>query len=352
MFLRLGMEKDDYRRKNEDNLIIFSCGKSSYSQNIEFQSSYQLDSRYDYNFFQVGRFTSIGSNCKFLVDINHDYNSVYQGVIYLYGTEDENVPFRKRVGQKEEAMQHQGMIMIGSDVWIGDGVTIISDVTIGDGAVIAAGSVVVSDVLPYTIYGGNPARFIKYRFPEEIAEKMLGIRWWAFDDDTLKNIENDMKGDVTAFVEKYEKNINYYPKNPEIINSVLGGTKPIFVTFLDTSDTRPVYFNIIDSFCRQYPSKEAELIIAYYMNSENDCRIIENLIKYCGTLPDGPALSFLAINEDEDEAVISQADVLICNRNIKNIDRFSFALKYKVKCISGCNKPIFSKKVLKKIGSN
>ena len=33
MFLRLGMEKDDYRRKNEDNLIIFSCGKSSYSQN-------------------------------------------------------------------------------------------------------------------------------------------------------------------------------------------------------------------------------------------------------------------------------------------------------------------------------
>ena len=51
--------------------------------------------------------------------------------------------------------------MIGNDVWIGYGSTIMSGVKIGDGAVIAAGSLVVKDVDPYTIVGGNPAKTIK-----------------------------------------------------------------------------------------------------------------------------------------------------------------------------------------------
>lgn len=54
-------------------------------------------------------------------------------------------------------------IMIGNDVWIGYGVTILPGVTIGDGAICAAGAVVTKDVQPYSIVGGNPAKLIKMR---------------------------------------------------------------------------------------------------------------------------------------------------------------------------------------------
>ena len=52
-------------------------------------------------------------------------------------------------------------ITIGDNVWIGGNSVILPGITIGDGAVIAAGSIVTKDVPPNTIYGGNPAKFIK-----------------------------------------------------------------------------------------------------------------------------------------------------------------------------------------------
>lgn len=62
-------------------------------------------------------------------------------------------------------------VIIGTDVWCGANVTILKGVHIGDGAVIAAGSVVVKDVDPFSVVGGVPAKHIKMRFsPEEIAE--------------------------------------------------------------------------------------------------------------------------------------------------------------------------------------
>ena len=69
-------------------------------------------------------------------------------------------------------------ICIGSDVWIGYSVSICDGVTIGDGAVIGAGSLVVSDVEPYAIYAGVPAKKIGARFDDEIKEKLLKLRWW------------------------------------------------------------------------------------------------------------------------------------------------------------------------------
>ena len=61
--------------------------------------------------------------------------------------------------------------IVGNDVWIGHGATIIGGVKIGDGAIIAAGSVVTKDIAPMTIVGGNPAKMIKRRFPKEEEEE-------------------------------------------------------------------------------------------------------------------------------------------------------------------------------------
>lgn len=54
-------------------------------------------------------------------------------------------------------------VVIKNDVWIGANCTILAGVTIGEGAVVAAGSVVTSDVNPFTIVGGVPAKEIKTR---------------------------------------------------------------------------------------------------------------------------------------------------------------------------------------------
>jgi len=60
-----------------------------------------------------------------------------------------------------EMASAKGEIIIGNNVWIATRATILKGVTIGDGAIVAAGAVVTKDVLPYTIVGGVPARFIR-----------------------------------------------------------------------------------------------------------------------------------------------------------------------------------------------
>ena len=67
-------------------------------------------------------------------------------------------------------------VTIGHDVWIGHGATILPGVTVGNGAVIGAGAVVTKDVAPYTIVGGVPAKPIRERFADRIAERMRGAR--------------------------------------------------------------------------------------------------------------------------------------------------------------------------------
>ncbi|GGC84958.1 hypothetical protein GCM10007216_14560 [Thalassobacillus devorans] len=54
-------------------------------------------------------------------------------------------------------------VFIRDNVWVGSRVIILGGVTIGEGAIIQAGSVVVSDVPKYAIYGGHPAKHIKNR---------------------------------------------------------------------------------------------------------------------------------------------------------------------------------------------
>lgn len=77
-------------------------------------------------------------------------------------------------------------VKIENDVWIGTGATLFDGVTIGNGAIIAAGAVVNKDVPPYAIVGGVPAKVIRYRFPEEVIEKLEKSCWWKKDENWLK----------------------------------------------------------------------------------------------------------------------------------------------------------------------
>ena len=57
-------------------------------------------------------------------------------------------------------------IIVESDVWIGANVVVLKGVTVAEGCVIGAGSVLTKSTKPYSIYAGNPARFIRSRFTD------------------------------------------------------------------------------------------------------------------------------------------------------------------------------------------
>ena len=75
--------------------------------------------------------------------------------------------------------------MIGNDVWLGDDAIIMSGITVGDGAIIAAGAVVTKNIPPYAVVGGNPAKLLRKRFPDEQIDMLLELKWWSWNRDKI-----------------------------------------------------------------------------------------------------------------------------------------------------------------------
>lgn len=75
---------------------------------------------------------------------------------------------------------------IGNDVWVGNGAIILRGIKVGDGAVIGAGAVVTKDVEPYTIVAGVPAKPLRKRFSDEIIVALLGLKWWDWNLDKIR----------------------------------------------------------------------------------------------------------------------------------------------------------------------
>jgi acetyltransferase-like isoleucine patch superfamily enzyme len=82
-------------------------------------------------------------------------------------------------------------VNMGNDVWTGLNVTVLGGVTVGDGAILATGSVVTKDVAPYAIVAGAPARFIRFRFPEETVVRLQAVRWWDLPLPLLSGLPFD-----------------------------------------------------------------------------------------------------------------------------------------------------------------
>jgi virginiamycin A acetyltransferase len=130
----------------------------------------------------IGNFCSISSGLKIYFGGNHRIDRV---TTFPFGIKNSDI-FNKFDGSGHPAIS-KGPITIGNDVWIGTNVTILAGVKIGDGAVIAGESVVTKNVEPYSVCGGNPGKFIKYRFTEEQRNKLLQIKWWNWEDRKIND---------------------------------------------------------------------------------------------------------------------------------------------------------------------
>ena len=93
---------------------------------------------------------------------------------------------------------------IGNDVWIGYGAMIMGGARLGDGAVVAAGSVVFSDVPPYAVVAGNPAKIVRSRFSPEIVERMLRIQWWHWSEERIRENLDWFHRPISEFVEQFD----------------------------------------------------------------------------------------------------------------------------------------------------
>jgi carbonic anhydrase/acetyltransferase-like protein (isoleucine patch superfamily) len=81
---------------------------------------------------------------------------------------------------------------------------VMPEVTVGDGAVVAAMAVVTKDVAPYTVVAGVPARVVKRRFPEPVAERLIALGWWDWDHARLRAALEDFRSlPVEAFLGKH-----------------------------------------------------------------------------------------------------------------------------------------------------
>jgi virginiamycin A acetyltransferase len=165
---------------NNPNIIV---GDYTYYDDFEDVSNFEKNIKYHFDFIGdqliIGKFCMIASGATFIMNGgNHltEATSAY--------------PFAIFGGAWQDAMQGRsyptkGNTVIGNDVWIGQGATIMPGVHIGDGAIIATKAVVTKNVAPYTIVGGNPAKPIKKRFTEEVIKNLLELKWWDWDIEKI-----------------------------------------------------------------------------------------------------------------------------------------------------------------------
>jgi len=127
----------------------------------------------------IGKYCSIGSGAVFMMAGNQGHRMDWVSTFPFY--------FQANIFKvSTNAYKKSGDTLIGNDVWIGSEAMIMAGVHIGSGAIIAARSVVVKDVPPYAIVGGNPAEVIKYRFNEETIDTLQKLKWWDWSEEEVK----------------------------------------------------------------------------------------------------------------------------------------------------------------------
>ncbi len=168
------------------------------SDECDLQKSFEKNVLYHFDFIgdklRIGNFTQIATDVKFIMNGAYHYLGGYSSFPFVLFEQIWNdIPF------SEFTPSNKGDTVIGNDVWIGYGATIMPGINIGDGAVIGTRAVVTKDVLPYAIVGGNRANVIRKRFDDDTIKFLLELKWWSWSIEKIReNIVHIMRADRKA----------------------------------------------------------------------------------------------------------------------------------------------------------
>ena len=182
----------------------------------------------------LGRYTAIGARTSFVESAMGDYSYVVNDANVIYTTIGKfcSIAAMTRINPGNHPMHRASQshftyraaayfddaeddeaffdwrrahaVTIGHDVWIGHGAIVLAGRSIGTGAVVAGGAVVTRDVPPFTIVAGNPAKPIRRRFSESVAERIEALAWWTWDHERLRRALPDFRAlPVEAFLDRY-----------------------------------------------------------------------------------------------------------------------------------------------------
>lgn len=145
--------------------------------------------------------------------------SIAEDVIFLLGDDHESsflstYPFKAKIFRSCEAeAKSKGDIVVDHDVWLGQRAMILSGVNIGQGAVVAAGAVVTSDVPPYAIVGGVPAKIIKYRFTQPVIDYLLTLDYSKLSEEMIREHVDDLYTELDNMeLDEVKALFSWFPK--------------------------------------------------------------------------------------------------------------------------------------------
>lgn len=169
-----------------------------------------------------GKHSGCNSNCKIVNTIIGNYVNIAWDVcigprshIYTNFTTHDFIYTRNEFLPVANIGCFEGYFnKIGNDVWIGCNAIILPGVEIGNGAVIAAGSIVNKSIPPYAIVGGNPAKFIKWRFTKEQIDKLEELKWYEWEIKKIIENKEILEKIVEFDIDKFKK--NYFERRKDI----------------------------------------------------------------------------------------------------------------------------------------
>lgn len=141
---------------------------------------------------RIGRFCQIASGVQFITaSANHRHDGISSFPFMIFGGDDPmSRPSMPKPGRDT---------IIGNDVWIGTGATVLPGAEIGNGVIIGAGAVVSGRVPSYSVVAGNPARVLRFRFDAETIARLERLAWWDWPIETILSAEAEIcGGDVDA----------------------------------------------------------------------------------------------------------------------------------------------------------
>ncbi|MBQ7542301.1 MAG: CatB-related O-acetyltransferase [Clostridia bacterium] len=197
-----GYDKEIYVKPTIRNPNI-EVGDFTYIADSEFESHVTHFYPWSRDKLIIGKFCQIAAGVEFVMnDANHQMNAV------------STFPFYTLEGWEMDApdlsdMPFKGDTVIGNDVWIGQNAVILPGVHVGYGAVIGANSIVGSDIEPYSVAVGNPARVLRKRFDDEMIGLLIRFGWWDKSIDEINSLIPILtSSDLTTVKSELTKRMN------------------------------------------------------------------------------------------------------------------------------------------------